>query len=180
MASQHPIPSLDWGSSEKEGDPQQAYNGQFVGEGPYSSRMEATNTPQNPEAPTFVDDTELVGAHDDRTPTVAIQGIVFTRPAPTVAAGSRLENASSALFAVKLGGNDPRRSAMTITSTQAFYLAPRQSMVQQGACGLVPAGSAITVTHRDEIWISFPATQPGGTSTTFPATISYFVENWAS
>ncbi len=97
----------------------------------------------------------------------------MTRQAPTQSAGSRTITLQSAGVAVKVGGNDPRRANMTIVSTNNYYLANNHAQVEQQVAGLIPANTAVVLTHRDEVWVAGPT---GGT---YPFNITILTENWA-
>ena len=172
MASQHPIPALDWGTAENEDNHNTgAYSGHSVGEGPFSEILNATDHPMAQDSPTRESDSVIIGA--GRTAEkVSIQGIVFTRPVPTVSAGSGQRQLLTAASIAEIGGPDPRRSSITVIATQPFYLSNNRPQVQQGVAALIPANTAVVITHADHVYVGSPATN------TFPWTISYLVENW--
>lgn len=157
---------LNWG--------QAPHDTEAIGEGPHSAIFDPVPNPQRPFEPTTVSDTVLVQADPPSPIRMVIDGIVNTRPVPTAAAGSRAVTLNTALVAAKLGGNDPRRASMTIVSAQPFYLSNAVSQVEQGFCALIPANTAIVITHRDEVWISAPST-----GATLPFTVGVLTENWA-
>lgn len=156
---------LNWGTAP--------HDEEAIGEGPHSAIFDAVPQPQRPNEPTTVDDTTLVQANPPAPLGVNVLGIVNTRPVPTIAAGSRSITLSTALAAAKVGGNDPRRAAMTIISANAFYLSNSVSQVEQGFCALIPANTAVVLTHRDEVWISAPV------GATLPFVVGILTEAWA-
>jgi hypothetical protein len=175
MPSQHPLPSLDWGTSKNEtNDADGAYHGTAVGQGPHSEIMEPTSTPVAPfNRSTQPSDTAILGVSPQGTPKVAIDGFVFTRQVPTQSAGSRTITLPAAGQAIKVSGNDPRRANMTIIGTGSYYLASNHMQVEQQVAGLIPANIAVVLTHRDEVWVAGPT---GGT---FPMNLTILTENWA-
>lgn len=157
---------LNWG--------QAPHDTEAVGQGPHSDILNAVPVgSEHPREPSTVDDTELVQA-TPAAPLIAITGVVNTRPVPTISAGSQQHTITTTGTAHKLGGNDPRRANMTIVATQPYFLSSSHAQVQQGVCALIPANTAVVITHRDNVFVG------AGTGAVLPFIVSNLSENWAT
>lgn len=127
------------------------------------------------ENPVQVDDALVVQA-DQPSPRafpVYVDQIVTVRQAPSIAAGAKTMTLLDATTPFQAGNPDPRRSGLTMTSSQPFWYGPRRDIAQSGTGALIPANVPISLTNSDEVWVR------GATGNTFPQTIAIINEQWA-
>lgn len=129
-------------------------------------------TDRSPVAP---DDSEVYQAepHPLTALPVRIEGPVQTQAMPTVASGSRNVTINAAGTSVLVGTNDPRRASLTIITNQPTYISTTPAQTDQGTAALIPANIGVVLTHRQNVYVSGPATN------TYPMTVAVLQESWA-
>jgi hypothetical protein len=136
-----------------------------------------TNNPGPDDVnPVQADDAEVVQSHEYGEEfhcppmPVNIDGIVTVRQAPSIAAGARTITLNDAITPYLAGPSDPRRSGITLVSSQTFWYGPRRDIAGSGFGAQVPANVPLVLANCDEVWVcgvsgnTFPRPSPRSTN----------------
>lgn len=108
---------------------------------------------------------------------VTIEQVVTVRQAPSIAAAARTLFLTDTVTPLQAGSSDPRRSGITLVSSQSFWYGPRRDIAGSGTGALIPANVPLVLANADEVWVRAAT---GNTATAnSPQTIAAVSEQWA-
>jgi hypothetical protein len=101
---------------------------------------------------------------------VRVNGAVETHEVPSISGGMRSFTMAAADSPKRVGNDDPRRRVVRMIGDQAFWVGTDANSVSTRYCAKWPAGSVLTITHSEALYVQMAV----------DGTLSVITENWAS